>query len=237
MQRYFVQDKKDNQLFLEMDDVHHIRNVMRNKVGDFIECVYQGQLYICEIMDLFSNQVRIVEDVIEENEDALELTVAIALVKEQKMDLILQKLTELGVSRIIPLKMERSIVQLDEKRFNKKKERWIKICKEAAEQSKRNKIPEITDLYTLRQLKELSFDKKFICSTKNSENLICNYLQDKDGCATMIFVVGPEGGIASHEEELLESFGYLPISLGKRIMRVETAAIYIASVVNFCNMG
>ena len=237
MQRYFVQDKINDNLILEIDDVHHIRNVMRNKVGDRIECVYEEQLYICEIIDLQSNQVKIIEEILSDNEFAFEFAVAIALVKEQKMDLILQKLTELGVTKIIPLKMERSIVQLDEKRFAKKKERWNKICKEASEQSKRNKIPEILDVHTIKQLKELSFDKKFICSTRNSDNLICNYLQTKDEYATMLFVIGPEGGIAPKEEDLLESFGYIPISLGNRIMRVETAAIYIASVVNFCNMG
>lgn len=236
MQRYFVKEKKSNYLILEKEDVHHIKNVMRNKTGDLIECIYQEELYICKIEEPSNPNVEILEKKLDNNESPWEITIAIALVKEQKMDLILQKLTELGISRIIPLKMERSIVKLEESKWKKKKERWQKICKEASEQSKRNKIPEILDPISIKQLKEQSFDLKFICSTKNSRNLNYNYLQEQKNCATMIFVIGPEGGISPKEEELLESFGYLPISLGPRILRVETAAIYIASIINFCSM-
>lgn len=236
MQRYFINNKEDNKLILETNDIHHIKNVMRNKVGDLIECIYNEKLYICQIDDLNSNKVTIVEVKDDNNELNLDITIAIALVKEQKMDLILQKLTELGVNRIIPVKMERSIVKLDKDRFHKKKERWLKICKEASEQSKRNKIPEITDIMTIDELGKLDFDKKFICSTKSHENLVNKYLQDNESYATMIFAIGPEGGIAQSEEEKLISYDFTPISLGSRIMRVETAAIYIASITNFCSM-
>ena len=235
MQRYFTKEKENNHLILETSDIHHIKNVMRNQIGDLIECIHEGTLYICEIEDLSSPKVKIIEEKNENNESKLDVTVAIALVKEQKMDLILQKLTELGISKIIPVAMERSIVKLDASKFDKKKERWEKICKEAAEQSKRNIIPEILDVHTIKQLKDLSFNQKFICSTRKPENLVNNYLQKQEDYATMIFVIGPEGGIAPSEEDLLESYGYIPISLGNRIMRVETAAIYIASIINFCS--
>ena len=236
MQRYFINNKEDNTLILDNSDLHHIKNVMRNKVGDLIECVYNEKIYICQITDLTSNKVIIKEEKEENNELKLDITIAIALVKEQKMDLILQKLTELGVNRIIPVKMERSIVKLDKDKFKKKKERWIKICKEASEQSKRNKIPEITDIMTIDELGKLDFDKKFVCSTNSQENLVNNYLQDNNSYAKMIFAIGPEGGIAPKEEEKLLSYKFIPISLGSRIMRVETAAIYIASITNFCSM-
>lgn len=227
--------KFENFLVLEESDVHHIKNVMRNKVGDLIECVYLEKLYICKIQDLNSSNVLIVEERDDDNELKWDVTIAIGLVKEQKMDIILQKLTELGVTRIIPVKMERSIIQLDKVKFAKKRERWEKICKEAAEQSKRNRIPEIMDIYTIEQLKEFQAQQRFICSTRNLDNFVNNYLQNKDDCATMLFVIGPEGGISPREEDILENVGYIPISLGKRIMRVETAAIYIASIINFCS--
>ncbi len=236
MQRYFVKEKNNNYLILEKDDLHHIKNVMRNQKGDLIECIYDEKLYICQIEDLNKDYVLIVEEKDENNELAMEVTVAIALVKEQKMDLILQKLTELGVSRIIPLKMDRSIVKLDDKKFQHKKERWQKICKEASEQSKRNKIPEITNLMTIEDLKKIDIEYKFICSTTNKTNLVNNYLQDINKYAKIIFTVGPEGGITEDEETKLISYGFTPISLGSRIMRVETAAIYVASIINFCNM-
>ena len=236
MQRYFAKDKKQEYLILELSDLHHIKNVMRNKEGDSIECIYQERLYICQIQDCNSPEVKIIEEKTENNENHIDIAIAIALVKEQKMDLILQKLTELGISTIIPLQMEHSIVKLDATKFQKKKERWEKICKEAAEQSKRNRIPTIMNLTTIKQLQDCSFDQKFICSTRNQQNLINNYLQRNSSCAKMIFVIGPEGGISPKEEEQLENFGFLPISLGKRIMRVETAAIYVASIANFCSM-
>lgn len=235
MQRYFTKEKEVDYLILETSDIHHIKNVMRNKTGDQIECIYDKKLYICEIEDLVSNKVKIVKELETNNESDIEVTIAIALVKEQKMDLILQKLTELGISKIIPVSMERSIVKLDDKKYEKKKERWEKICKEAAEQSKRNIIPEITAIHTIKQLENLPYDQKFICSTRNPKNLVNNYLQKQESCAKMIFVIGPEGGISPKEEDLLESYGYVPITLGNRILRVETAAIYIASVINFCN--
>ncbi len=235
MQRYFVKERFQDHLILEESDVHHIKNVMRNQVGDLIECIYQDKLYICEIQDPKSADVLIVEEREEDNELNWDVTIAIALVKEQKMDLILQKLTELGIHRIIPVKMERSIVQLDGMKMQKKKERWEKICKEAAEQSKRNRCPEITDVYTIQQLKDYPCQQRFICSTRKPDNLVYNYLQGKEDCDTMIFVIGPEGGFSPFEEDFLESSGYIPVSFGKRVMRVETAAIYIASIINFCS--
>ena len=150
--------------------------------------------------------------------------------------MILQKLTELGVNKIIPVKMERSIVKLDEKRFKKKKERWISICKEASEQSKRNKIPEITDIMTIEDLINYDCDLRAVCSVKTDVNLISKYLQNNQKCDKMLFVIGPEGGISDIEENILSSNGFDLVSLGTRVLRVETACIYIASIVNFCSM-
>lgn len=236
MQRYFAKEMQDDCLVLELSDMHHIKNVMRMNKGDKIECIYDKKLYICKILDTNLNKFEIVQTIDEDNELEVEITIAIALVKEQKMDLILQKLTELGVSRIIPLKMERSIVKLDDKRFQKKKERWISICKEASEQSHRNMIPEITDIKTIKELNSDNYDMKCVCSVSNKENLVNKYLQTNNSCAKMIFVIGPEGGITPKEEETLNRQGFISISLGKRVLRVETAAIFVASILNFSSM-
>ena len=183
------------------------------------------------------NNISIISKLDENNELDTEITIAIALVKEQKFDLILQKLTELGVSRIIPLNMERSIIKLDSQKFEKKKKRWESICKEASEQSHRNKIPEITNIMSLKELVKLEVEDKYVCSVKEKENLVNKYLQNNSKCATMLYVIGPEGGITDKEEDFLNNNGYTSISLGPRVMRVETAAIYIASIANYCNMG
>lgn len=233
MQRYFVKKKQEAFLELELSDVHHIKNVMRYQKGEKIECIYQQQGYLCEIIDPSSNQVKIISTLENTSLEKCSLTIAVGLVKEQKFDLIIQKLTELGVKEIIPIKMERSIVKLGEEKITKKLERWQKIAKEAAEQSKRTTIPTIYSPLSINELSRLSYDKKFVCSTKKCEKLNVNYLQNLKEYATMIFVIGPEGGITEKEEEVLLSSGYAPISFGEQIMRVETATIYVASVVQF----
>ncbi len=236
MQRYFVEKKEDNYLVLAGSDLHHIKNVMRNKIGDKIEAIYKEKLYICQIESLDNNKVKIISEESENHELNTNITIAIALVQEQKFDLILQKLTELGISRIIPLKMERSIVKLDEKKQEKKLERWISICKEASEQSKRNKIPQISKITTIKELCKESFDEKYICSTFEKNNIISKILTKKINNKRILFVIGPEGGITPKEEEYMINEGLTPISLGTRIMRIETAAIYIASIANFYSL-
>lgn len=236
MQRYFAKDKIDNNIILEISDMHHIKNVMRMNSNDKIECIYNKKLYICRVGDININSFEIIEELDDNNELPIEITIAVSLVKEQKMDLILQKLTELGVSRIIPLKTERSIVKIDDKRFKKKKERWISICKEASEQSKRNIIPEITDIKTIKELNDYEYDLKLFGSVSNKDNLVNKYLQKNNKYAKIIFVIGSEGGLSPKEEELLTSMNYIPTSLGNRVLRVETATFYIASILNYSSM-
>lgn len=236
MQRYFAKDKIDNNIILEISDMHHIKNVMRMNSNDKIECIYNKKLYICRVGDININSFEIIEELDDNNELPIEITIAVSLVKEQKMDLILQKLTELGVSRIIPLKTERSIVKIDDKRFKKKKDRWISICKEASEQSKRNIIPEITDIKTIKELNDYEYDLKLFGSVSNKDNLVNKYLQKNNKYAKIIFVIGSEGGLSPKEEELLTSMNYIPTSLGNRVLRVETATFYIASILNYSSM-
>lgn len=233
MQRYFAKNKLNNNLILEESDIHHIKNVMRMKIGDKIEVVYDKVLYICSITNLNPLTLSIDNIVEEENKLALDLTVAIGLVKEQKMDLILQKLTELGVSKIIPVSMERSIVKLDRERFKKKKERWEAICKEASEQSKRTDIPVITDIMNIKDLTSLDYDIKLVASTQEKNKMLDYYLQNVKDCAKIIMVIGPEGGISSSEEKYLNENGYGLVSFGNLIFRVETAAIYVGAIFNF----
>ena len=220
-------------MLLEESDIRHIKKVMRMNINDKIEVIYNNKLHICEITSLEPFNIKVIEKLDEDKKTKIELTVAVALVKEQKMDLILQKLTELGVSRIIPVSMERSIVKLDKERFNKKKVRWESICKEASEQSKRTNIPIIEDIKSIKDLTKEDADLKLVASTKEKEKLLNYYLQSIEDCAKIIMVIGPEGGISDKEEDILVSNGYNRVSFGNLIFRVETATIYVASIINY----
>jgi len=231
MQRYFSEKKIDNALILKEDDLYHIKVVMRMKEQDKIEVIYNNELYICSILD---DKAYILEHIESEN-NLLDITLVIPLLVENKMDLILQKSTELGVKRIIPVIMERSKIKLDKDKYDKKVIRWNRICKEASEQSKRLDIPEVCNILELKDIINLE-GNKLVCSTKKNISSIKNFLTKNKNCDKIILVIGPEGGISEREEEYLISNNYLPVSLGNLIMRVETVPMYLLSVINYENM-
>ena len=237
MQRYFSNKLENNKFELKNDDLYHITRVMRMKTGDSIEIVYNEEVYICNL-EISNNNVDVIIKSKEEKKEleTVEKVLIIPLLKENKMDLIFQKSTELGIDKIIPVVMERSIIKLDKDKELKKVERWNKICKEASEQSKRVNIPIVTEVKTLKQLDGID-GIKLVCSTKEKDNTIKKYLKNNSGYNKINIVIGPEGGISPKEEEYLNSVGFESVSLGNNIMRVETVPIYILSVINYENMN
>ena len=235
MQRYFVKSYENNNFILEDTDIHHIKKVMRCKENDKIEVVCNSKVYLCNIDNIDTLKLSILDEYTEDRDINIELNVAVALVQEQKFDLILQKLTELGVSSIIPIKTERSIVKIDENKKEKKKQRWQMICKEASEQSHRVTIPEVHDVISLKELINNKKDINLICSLNEFTKPLDDYLtQDIN---SILFVIGPEGRFSSKEEEYLIQNEFKCTTLGKRVLRVETAAIYVASVINHIYKG
>lgn len=232
MQRYFSKIKKNGYLILSDNDLYHIKKVMRMNDKDKIEVVFEHELYICF---LENNMAKIIK------KEEISLTakphiiLVIPLLKEQKMDLILQKSTELGVDEIIPVIMKHSIVKIDENREDKKLERWQKICKEASEQSKRLDIPVVSKICKLEDLKSLE-GVKLTCSTTEKSKNLKNYLKNLKNYDRIILVIGPEGGLSQKEEEYLEEIGFTSISLGDRIMRVETVPLFLLSVLGYESM-
>lgn len=231
MQRYFAKEKIDNSFILDDSDIHHIVNVMRMKDGNFIEVVFDEVLYKCKVN--INGSINIFIDSIIENSinDCFDVVLIVPVLKEQKMDFILQKSTELGVNRIIPIITERTIVKLNDK-IDKKISRWSRIVKEASEQCKRNTIPIIDNVKHIDNL-NFSDGVKFVCSTSENKKNIKNVMHNFDKCAKMYIVVGPEGGLSTSEEEKLNKMGFVSISLGHRIMRVETVPLYVLSVLNY----
>ena len=236
MQRYFV-NTKENIFNLSHDDSYHIIKVMRNKIGDMLEVVIDQELYICEIiqMDKTTVTVKKIEKINQDSELPCEVTIVQSLVKEQKMDLILQKCCELGVSKIIPLNTTRSIVKLDKKE-TKKIERWNKILKEASEQSKRVVIPTIEGIYDVKDLCNLDYDIKILCTVNELSTSIKKVLSKELNGAKIILVIGPEGGFTDVEEKTLIDSGYISTSFGNRVLRTETASLYALSIINYILM-
>lgn len=234
MQRYFAIDKKEDNMILNQTDIHHIKNVMRMKDDDNIEVVYDNKLYLCCLVNVKFDIKISVKEILKINEKKLEIVLIIPILKEQKMDYILQKSTELGVTKIVPLITERTLVKLDEKQFLKKRERWIKICKEASEQSKRIDIPTIENMFALKSLKKMD-GVSITCSTSTNFT-IKKYFQNVKLCDRINIVIGPEGGLSDKEEKYLNEIGFESISLGDRILRVETAPLTILSMINYINM-
>lgn len=235
MQRYFVKEKENDKFVLESSDIHHIKKVMRCKNNDQIEIVYEKKVYLCNIDNIDAMDLSIVNSYVEDRESNVELTIAVSLVQEQKFDLILQKLTELGVTNIIPVKTERSIVKLDSNKEEKKKIRWENICKEASEQSHRTTIPTIHNVVTINELINEKKELNLICSLNDNTQPLDKYLTND--IKEILFVIGPEGGFSPKEEALLTNNGFQATTLGKRVLRVETAAIYVASIINYVYKG
>lgn len=243
MQRYFVKEQNNNssefpfgKFILNKNDSHHIKNVMRMEIGDNIEIVFNDQVYMCQIIDLKDNVIAQIIDKIECNSELpCHITIAQSLVNEQKMDLILQKTCELGISEIIPLKASRSIINIKGKE-EKKLIRWNKIVKEASEQSKRKKVPIVNNTMTIDELIKLDYDYKLLCAVNEMTTTIKKVLSNIKSCDKILFVIGPEGGFNKEEEQILIDNGFTSVSFGKRVLRSETASIYIMSILNYILM-
>ncbi len=236
MQRYFAKDKRDSFLFLNDSDWYHIHTVMRMNLHDVVEVVFDGKLYHATIEKKDTSfLLKIVREVVYE-EDFPSVTIAQALVKEQKMDLILQKSTELGVSSLIPLMVDRSVVKLDSKE-EKRRERWQRIVKEASEQSKRLSVPTVHSVMSVESLCSLDFDVKILCTVNELSRSIKRVLSNTSKDDRIIVVIGPEGGFTKKEEDLFIESGFLPVTLGSSVLRTETASLCILSMIRYHFMG
>ncbi len=230
MQQYFAKNKN---LELENSDYHHIKNVMRMKTGDVIKIVYDNTVYECKltfVSDKSSFEILSKKQI--ENHD-IKIDVAFSLIKEQKLDFLLQKATEIGVNDFFALNAKRSVVKIDFKKEALKIERWNRICKEAAEQSFRSFVPTIKGILNIDELIKQDYDLKLFCSlSKNTEN-IKKVLQKNKKCVKILLVVGPEGGFDPAEEEFLLENGFISVSLGKNVLRSETAPVVALSMINY----
>lgn len=245
MPKFFVRNNqvKCNEIEIIGEDVNHITNVLRMKIGEnFQICnVDTTDNYIVELSKIDKNIVncKIIKQVESQAESNINLSIFQGIPKSDKMELIIQKSTELGVTDFIPVDMERCISKINKKDENKKIDRWQKISEVAAKQSGRDKIPKINNVINIDGIcniinkyniiivpyekEEIITLKNIIDDIKNSENEIYN----------IGIVIGPEGGFEYSEIEKLKEHGAKIVTLGKRILRTETVALAMASVIMY----
>jgi 16S rRNA (uracil1498-N3)-methyltransferase len=226
MQQYFVNHKLAIGMEFDMtsEQARHISTVLRMKEGKIIRLVdIDASTFYGSIM-LIKNgvRVRVTDSIVEERESRIKITLAMALIKGERWDWLLEKATECGVSKIVPFTSARCIVKDKPDSSLKKLTRYRKIMTEAAEQSYRHNIPEIVEPILLKQLKDLKSEANFVAYEKDSGNYLTRF---DNNVSSATIVIGPEGGFENDEIEYLINQGFTSVSLGKRIFRAETAAI------------
>lgn len=241
MQHFFVTPSqvKNSQIFVEGSDVNHMKNVLRMRIGEEVMISDGNNLkYLCEIIAY--EEALAVLQIKETQESDSELLSKIylfqGLPKQDKMELIVQKCVELGVYEVIPVATKRAVVKLDEKKAKKKAERWQEISKSAAKQAGRGYIPEVKGVMSY---------KEALCYSKELDVLLLPYELAEGMAETKKLIrsispgqsvgvfIGPEGGFEKEEVEAAMETGAKAITLGKRILRTETAGLTMLSILMF----
>ena len=241
MYQFFVEEEQvhSDSISITGGDVNHIKNVLRMKNGEKIRVSKKsGQAYFCHISSILDDEVIAAIDSADETGTELDNHIVLyqGLPKGDKMELIIQKAVELGVYEIIPVATKRAVVKLDAKKAEAKQKRWQSIAESAAKQSRRNIIPHIHEVVKFGQAVDYA---------KNLDITLIPYELAEDmektkqifetiqpGQSIGIFI-GPEGGFDESEIALAQENGISPITLGKRILRTETAGMAVLSVLMF----
>lgn len=231
MQRYFANLNGQN-IILGDGDVHHLLHVMRAKKGDEIEAVANGKLYACLVETINPLAIKINYEIPQDSELKEEITLFFALAKGEKIDFVVQKATELGASKIVLLKTERCVVKFDDKNLAHKLERFEKIAKEASEQSHRLRIPEIVGVIDIKNIPQEYLSDINLVAYEKEAGKTASLIESIHNDKSTSIMIGPEGGFSEEEVNLLTSkYNFKRVSLGKRILRAETAAVYALSVI------
>lgn len=242
MYRFYISEEQiaENEITIQGSDVNHIRNVLRLEEGDWvIACNGQGKDYVSRIRSIEKEQVILWVEKVQDTgtELATKITLFQGIPKKEKMEFIIQKAVELGVYEIVPVMMKRCVVKFsDDKKLKKKQERWQAIAEAAAKQCDRGIIPVVH--------KPVSMEEAFDMAKSLEYNMIPYELQDgidksrelvSHACrqSSVGIFIGPEGGFEAKEVEQAVANGMEPITLGKRILRTETAGMALLAIMMF----
>lgn len=253
MDRFFVEPEHlnldDKTLYIDGEDVKHISKVLRYGQGDEIEvCDSNGHEYICRIESIDKTRIdlSIVDEVDINRESRIRVSLYQGVPKSTKMDIILQKLTEAGVDEIVLVNTKRSVVNIKGDKADKKFDRWERIIYEAAKQCKRGMIPKLRGILSFKEaLEDMGKNDINICPYEVEKSLgikealqtgqVKKILENKDEVRVGIFI-GPEGGFAEEENEMVKAAGIASVTMGPRIFRTETASI-VATAITLYELG
>lgn len=247
MPKFFVKKEQiqENQIIILGQDVNHIKKVLRAKIGDELQiCNSQnGENFLCEIDNLEEEKIicQIKEKIQEQVESNIEVTIFQGLPKADKMEYIIQKSVELGVYDITPVEMKRCVVKLNEKDKSKKIERWQKISEVAAKQCGRDIIPQINNIINIKNICNLiqEYDMVLVAYENEEKNTLKEQLENikkQNNSKSKVkigIIIGPEGGLEEKDVETLKENGAKVITLGRRILRTETVALNVLSIIMY----
>jgi len=247
MPKFFVNQEniENKKIIITGEDVNHIKNVLRKNIKDILEiCDAQsGENFLCEIVEIQKEQIicEILKKIENTTESNTYVHIYQGLPKSDKMELIIQKTVELGVAEITPINMVRCIVKIEGKDERKKIERWQKISEVAAKQSGRNIIPKINNICNLKEIANQceGYDAILLAYENEKENTLKNEiqklkkLQEEKEKLKVAVIIGPEGGLAEEEVEKAKQEGISIITLGNRILRTETVALNVLSIIMY----
>jgi 16S rRNA (uracil1498-N3)-methyltransferase len=236
MHRFYVEEIIGDKAVLAGESVHHLRDVLRLKVGDAIIAFDgAGKEYQAVIVAVGKKQVELnITPLKIKQGNHVQLTVACAIPKGSRMDDVIDHLTQLGVECIIPMLTDRVVVKLDSPAMKSRFLRWQKIAQSAAQQCRRSSVPVILPVTDVEEVitKSQDFDLKLLPHLSGKRTLIKNVFS-RGSYKNIIVLIGPEGDFTPEEVSLALHNGFVPVSLGDAVLRVATAAIAIASYIRF----
>ena len=245
MPKFFVKGSqiKNDKIEIINEDVNHIASVLRCKIEDKLNIcnIDDGKNYEAEIIQINKDSIylEIVKYIESESESNIYINILQGLPKADKMELIIEKTTELGAKEITPVNMERCVVKINTKDEQKKIDRWQKIAEVASKQSGRDIIPKVNNIIKLKDIEKIlvDYDLVLVAYEKEENNTLKQELLNlkekmkEKSNVNIGILIGPEGGISENEINYLEQLGIKIITLGKRILRTETVALAMTSII------
>ncbi len=235
MRRFYLDQSKmkGKDVILSGQDARHLRDVLRLKPGDRV-CLFDGtgHEYLAEIGETLKDEVSLtlLDHLAYESESPVQITLVQAFLKDGKMDTLVRQVSELGIGRWLPFLAARSVARPDGERLKSRKERWIKIVREALKQCGRSRLPEISDTVSFKEAISMVSD----CDVKilfweKSDTPLSDMVQDlrstNADCRSVCLCLGPEGGFVDAEVEEAVNQGFRTLSLGPRILKADTASV------------